>query len=149
LDAEHSSLHVLFLAAFFLLFFALAYLAIFPNHESESFTTISWESPPAYVSTGALSDETGTILFSIRLTSFEHENTLYRVNVQFEGRTLATQNVSLNVNEFKRVDFSIPVRGTLDVQNQIHVVVTKPDVNASAVKDDALLELVGYFSNRS
>lgn len=148
LNSENASTRIVGMAALALLFFALAYLVVFPNHEYAPFTTLAWESPPAFAADDSASN-TGKIIFSIRLSSFENENMLYRVTVQYEGRTAATQNVSLSVNESKRVDFSIPVRGTLDEQNQIRVIASKTGADASAAKDDALLELVGYFSNRN
>ncbi len=145
-DLENASQRLVFWAGFFLLIFALGYLIVFPNHEKESFSEVSWVDRPHFVAQTDGPLETGFIVFSVRLRSFEKENVSYRVNVQYEGRTIATKNISLNVSESKSIDFSIPVQGKLDSQNQIHVVVAKPnqDSNASTAVS---LELVGYFSN--
>ncbi len=143
-DVERTSLRLVFWSGFFLLLFAAGYLIVFPNHEKENFSELTWVDRPHFVVSENGSPNTGSIVFSIRLHSFEKENTSYRVNIQYEGRTIATKNVSLAVGEIQTVDFSIAAKGTLDSQNQIHVLVTKPSADANK-SNDAPLELTGYF----
>lgn len=144
LGVENASLRLVFWAVFFLLIFALAYLAIMPLRVPDSYTTLAWNDSPHFVVQEDGPPNTGHIVFSLALHSFERENTSYRVNIQYEGKTIASKNVSLATGELQLVDFSIPTKGELDSYNQIHVLVTKPgaDVNAN---NDAPLELVGYF----
>lgn len=146
LSVENASLRVLFVAAIILLLFALTYLIVFPNRSPESYSTLTWGDTPSFVSETNSTFNRGRIVFSIHLSSFEKSETFYRANIEYEGRTVATKNVSLFPGEKKLIDFSIPVKGLLDAQNQIRVAVTKPSADVNANKDDGLLELIGYFS---
>ncbi len=145
-EVEFASQRLVFWAGFFLLIFALAYLVVLPFRAADSFTTLEWADSPHFVTQKNGPPNTGDIIFSVRLHSHETVNTSYRVNIQYEGKTIASKNVSLDVNESRVIDFSIATKGELDSYNQIHVLVTKPgaDVNAN---DDAPLELVGYFTD--
>ncbi len=145
LSVENASLRVLLFASIILLLLVLAYLFFLPNRLVERYSTLEWGSLPSFVSEMNSPLQRGQILFSIQLSSFEENDTSYRINVEYEGRTVATKNVSLLPQNTQTVDFSIPVQGTLDSQNQIRVVVTKPSLDSNKTKDDGLLELVGYF----
>ena len=144
---ENASLRVLMQACVVLLILVVLYLAILPNRPAPSFSTLTWAEVPRY-SIENPAQNTGRIIFSVYLSSFEVSDTSYRVNVQFEGKTVATQNVSLASTSSRKIDFSIPVKGNLDEQNQILVSVTKPSVRAdeNASQNDIPLELVGYFA---
>lgn len=144
---EQVSLRVLVHVCVVLLILVLLYLAILPNRAAPSFSTLSWAEVPRFEAENVALN-TGRIIFSVNVSSFETRETSYRVNVQYEGRTVATQNVSLVSGSSRTIDFSIPVKGNLDEQNQILVSVTKPSVRAdeNASTDVVPLELVGYFA---